>query len=524
MLGVGLMMAGSGARSMGMVVGVGARGSRWLSKAVQNGGRAGSGGKLGPRTESSSREWSRDSEGESGSHPGKGKGKDKSGKGTTSGMVAGKEVDSGSAPADLHPEVVDEAVTVSKRKIITADAFYDQTVRRYAAKKLRNFSINEMVGHSREPSVANILSSANFISRQLPIRLAKRIFEMQALPWLVLQNPHIYRVFELYSSSFEAIRKFEGRINDVATNEHFCETLSKALRENLPVVELLGQGVREAMQVVSRRSLHIDSFLDNMLASRITQRVMAEQHLTLRGMVDDEWRGVIHLKCSPYSRFLATTARVTEQCIQHYGVAPRVEFSGSTDIKFPFIPAHLEYIATELLKNSMRAVIEFRERSTGEVVMHASELDPIHIYFGRGDAHLNIRISDKGGGVPPAEGSDDPVSKNLNVFLGSRETIPEIKGLVPGTLGSHVFKYGVTTASKNFSPSSPKATDADARFNWDIKATNASPLAGYGFGLPLARLHARHFGGDLMMISMPGYGTDTFLSLDTTGEFYKRSL
>ncbi|KXZ53307.1 hypothetical protein GPECTOR_7g1201 [Gonium pectorale] len=38
-------------------------------------------------------------------------------------------------------------------------------------------------------------------------------------------------------------------------------------------------------------------------------------------------------------------------------------------------------------------------------------------------------------------------------------------------------------------------------------------MAGLGFGLPLSRVYARYFGGDLKLQSVPGYGVDAYLQL-----------
>jgi len=51
------------------------------------------------------------------------------------------------------------------------------------------------------------------------------------------------------------------------------------------------------------------------------------------------------------------------------------------------------------------------------------------------------------------------------------------------------------------------------QFQMAHSAANDSPMAGFGFGLPMARLYARYLGGELDIYSMPGYGTDTYIRL-----------
>ncbi|KAG1364880.1 hypothetical protein G6F60_013676 [Rhizopus arrhizus] len=56
-----------------------------------------------------------------------------------------------------------------------------------------------------------------------------------------------------------------------------------------------------------------------------------------------------------------------------------------------------------------------------------------------------------------------------------------------------------------------QAQELEPGFNQsDFKA----PMAGFGYGLPISRLYARYFGGDLKLISMEGYGTDVYLHLN----------
>ena len=74
-------------------------------------------------------------------------------------------------------------------------------------------------------------------------------------------------------------------------------------------------------------------------------------------------------------------------------------------------------------------------------------------------------------------------------------------GGIPRSEMPMIWSYMYTTAENPIYP------------NPDGEMDNRIPMAGYGYGLPLTRLYARYFGGDLILISMEGYGTDAYLHL-----------
>jgi pyruvate dehydrogenase kinase 2/3/4 len=61
---------------------------------------------------------------------------------------------------------------------------------------------------------------------------------------------------------------------------------------------------------------------------------------------------------------------------------------------FPYVPTHLHYIMLELLKNSMRATVEY----------HGVDADypPIKVVIADGSDNEDVivKVSDEGGGIP----------------------------------------------------------------------------------------------------------------------------
>uniref|UniRef100_A0A667WHF5 Protein-serine/threonine kinase n=1 Tax=Myripristis murdjan TaxID=586833 RepID=A0A667WHF5_9TELE len=126
-------------------------------------------------------------------------------------------------------------------------------------------------------------------------------------------------------------------------------------------------------------------------------------------------------------------------------------------IQISYIPSHLYHMLFELFKNAMRATIENHEASR--------TLPPIRVMVALGGEDLSIKMSDCGGGVP------------------FRKT-------------ERLFSYMYSTA--------PRPSIGD---------TQRAPLAGFGYGLPISRLYARYFQGDLQLYSMEGHGTDAVIHM-----------
>ena len=75
-----------------------------------------------------------------------------------------------------------------------------------------------------------------------------------------------------------------------------------------------------------------------------------------------------------------------------------------------------------------------------------------------------------------------------------------------------IWSYLFTTADPSVIQSMLDDSNAMQDFNKN------SPLAGLGYGLPISRNYCRFFGGDLNLMSMEGYGTDSFIYLPRLGD------
>ncbi|KAI9844596.1 MAG: hypothetical protein M1838_002105 [Thelocarpon superellum] len=380
-------------------------------------------------------------------------------------------------------------------------------------------ALRQLTFFGRTLTESRLLSSANYVRSELPTRIAHRIRDMQTLPYVVVTNPHMSHVYELYYKAFDAFRRVPD-IKSVEENDRYCQLIKTTLQEHLSVIPRLAMGVLECQGLM--KSEEMDTFMNTLLRSRISRRVIAEQHLSLTETFNSPW----HFPDAKFSAevqgdfvgevFLRCNAReVVERCAktaqdlarEAYGTSaaiPRITLAGHLDATFPYILSHLEYIVGELLRNSIQAVVEREEHHTGDP-------PPIEVLICEAPQHVIIRISDRGGGVP----------RELLPHLWSFSKGPHTQTRLENLL--QVPKMAATMQEIKFNgvkSTKDPAKDDDhllPRDNSLSALTSRPPNLRLGMGLPMSRVYAEYWAGSLALHSLEGYGVDVFLQISRLG-------
>jgi len=364
-------------------------------------------------------------------------------------------------------------------------------IAKYAKIPPRGISLKEMVQIGQHPSQETLYRASQFIVRELPIRLAHRIDELENLPNGLNKMHSIEKVKNWYTQSFDDLitisSKQEGgkdpMLNDFSLyNRIVTDSLKKIKKRHDPTVATVAQGVIEWKNAKMTKSIDhsVQEFLDRFYMSRIGIRMLIGQHIAINDEPPrDNYVGVICTKTNvgEVARDAIDNARFI--CEEYYGLyeAPQVELYCPDDLTFMYVPGHLMHMLFEVLKNSLRATVETaiqRNNFSGNPISDTSDLKfpPIKLIVAWGNEDITIKISDEGGGI-------------------ARSAVPL------------VWTYLYTTMEDT--------PDLDPSYN---KTDFRAPMAGFGYGLALSRLYARYFGGDLKLISMEGYGTDVYLHLN----------
>lgn len=379
----------------------------------------------------------------------------------------------------------------------------ERLIYHYSVQPLAKFSLNSLYKQSRSLSEPFILQNARDTVELLLAYNARRLREFRNLPYLVMLNPSISESYRIYLHSMSLL--LNASLNPPTTVEENTRFKQNVLDEFIDIhadtLPSLSKGFNEVLNLMTVSQIKL--FLDEHLKERISMRLIAHQHIELSNSLKQpqgyekggDFNGVIkNLNILDIIRKNAEL--VNDICLMKYDQSVPIVIDTNLyapnywsrkdpplnhtspaggDVHFPYIAYHLDYILTEVFKNSFRAHIE------------NGVLDPVQVTISTSTSpsYLELRIRDKG------------------------------KGIDPQTL-KRAFDYSFSTF---------ESQEGDSYKTLNVPpGLGGNTVAGMGYGLPLLKNYAEIFNdtvadedgdpaekGLLTVQSYYGWGTDVYL-------------
>ncbi|KAH9946386.1 26S proteasome subunit P45 [Epithele typhae] len=400
-------------------------------------------------------------------------------------------------------------------------------------------TLSKLLSFAQPVSPESVLNSVKYVFTEIPRMLAMRARSLETLPFIVGMNPFIARTLEAHRSSFEFLITHPP-VTTLEENMQFIEHLANLVQTHANDIPAMAKGFQECARYMTPED--ISTFLDSTIRNRIAVRLIAEQHIAIsRSLAQNDatasdHRGVVEANCSPRELIRACGSFVSDLCEATLGASPRIVIDGDADARFAYVPVHLEYILTEILKNSFRATVEWHQRHHS--YSSAEPIPPVVITISSpphpspspspspaADPHphphhrpqprprfLFMRVRDHGGGVPPANMS--------RIFSYSFTTAG--RGAVHDGGGDEDGTGGGPYAAQHMSGGAALADGAGGAGGGESLFAEMAgrgvqmgmgTIAGLGYGLPMSRLYTKYFGGSLVFKSLDGWGSDVFIKL-----------
>lgn len=452
-----------------------------------------------------------------------------------------------------------------------------EELRRLASQPCTPLSLSDMYKYaSANANSINYgpqrLRNAQFLHKELPIRVAQRAVDLLTLPHGLNKTVQVQEVTHKYLRYLRKLIDFPCPTTEDEEIE-FTDCLREIVQDRKTIPITIAQGVSSLLQeqkhnqeLDSKRLQEMEKALYRFFNARIGLRLLAEHHIlscVKRQRENDEYRikhgclggpddendasdnhepylGCIQYDCNPYIEARKVANKVMKHCKECYGITPEIEVLDCTperyaDSKFTYVPHHLQYTLAELLKNSCRATITRLVDTLSTLVLLLLTVDTheqlcsltvscvyIVIYLllyctshesrhaqGKFDREDHVGSHHHDQGVATDESLP---SVRVVIAKGAEDVTIKIAdrgGGVPRSVLDKMWSFAHSNTSDEI-----QSKENDTSFETDEFSGGKIR----GFGLPLARIYARYFGGELTLKSMEGYGVDAYLYLPMLGK------
>jgi pyruvate dehydrogenase kinase 2/3/4 len=345
----------------------------------------------------------------------------------------------------------------------------------YSLKKGTHVKLIDIIRSSKIKDNNRIILSTKHLYKELPIRLANRVTDLNNLPFGLSKNHSINTVREWYLTSFlELLETKEPN----STNEiiEYKNLLNKIYNRHSTILMTISKGLIELKKENKIGDLEAPTmqlFLNRFYTNRTEIRILIEQYLSFFGKPKGEnYFGIVNLKSEPGKIIHSVMEDIQFLCNKNklnveLNDIVKINLS-KNNIILPCIDHYLYYILFELVKNSIQATIEKKcliHNYVPKIELSVIEID---------ENWIVIKIEDNGIGIQ---------EQNMN----------------------KIWYYSFTTSAID-SNDIVEVTD----FN------KSSPLSGFGYGLPISDIYINFFNSSANNIKIDSIykkGTTIYLYL-----------
>lgn len=187
----------------------------------------------------------------------------------------------------------------------------------------------------------------------MPIRLARRIVDLENLPDDLPDAPSVVKLREQLLSSFDELISFP--LPRSLENEREFVAVHRRLRVEHATMH---EEVAEAINGLSYEPQGLNAALDDFYNSRIGIRTLVDQHIAAQEPVPG-FTGIVADKCSPVQiaqDVIAKVAPVWAASLPPGRALPEIRVEGDPNAVYRYIPQHIELIFSEVFKNAVRSL------------------------------------------------------------------------------------------------------------------------------------------------------------------------
>lgn len=431
-----------------------------------------------------------------------------------------------------------------KSILLNEQHFYQNSILSDWAKKPPHpVTLRHLANFGRKVTPDKLLASANFVRTEIPIRLSLKIQELQNLPYYITNNYHINQVYQTYYHCFNAFRKVK-KVETLEENQKFCEFVTNILDDHLIVLPHLMMGALEVSIMQSMSPNELNEFMSSMLRSRISRRVIMNQHISMSKTFAEsqysppdemtkppDYIGEAFQYCSPHNHLKMSYDLIIKflQSLYPELKMPDLVITGD-DIKFQFLTNHLNYIFTEILRNSLKSTIEhFIKQNKGNPGYTQLKPPPVRVDITSNKYETAFKFSDQGGGIPfesiDSVWSFGKTPELAKIYLKNFNDLPGLN--LPSRLPIVEKYFQSNTTNETDKPEQLTGVLGDiGQMELSSEANDRSMLTSLasrpfeyklGISLPMCKVYTEYWNGVLDVSSVEGYGSDVYLRLQKLG-------